>query len=537
MRNASKTALALALAATAGCSDFLSGPGIDTNPNAPNVLTRPGPLYIGAQGAQVVQFEGQLARNAAMYAQQVAGSSRQQVGFDRGQSAPSDIDTYFNAVYGSTRTVTGGGGLLDIKKMQQLARSLGDSTYLGIGKVYEGLVMGYAASIWGDIPYREAADSTNLTPAYDPQLQVYADVLAQLDSGINVFLPAAGPSNLGPNQDGAELVYAGRATAGLRAVYTEVAHSLKARYYMHLAETDASNYALALAEVGPPGVDNGGPGISSPANDFLWFHDNSPNGANIWHQFSFNRGDISPGAALVEILKRRIADGVEDDARLLFYFVPADPDADGTPDDFFGFRPGAAAGLQTTGGIYDGSGSPEGNFSFFGPIIDGNPGGSTDFRTPLITWAETQLIGAEAALATGNAGLAQQYLDAVRANRTFGIFEGSPVSFPALGSVPATLQSIIEEKYVTLFLNPEVWNDYKRTCLPALAPAPQANSSVPGTSPIPGRMPYGQTEINANSNSPSVSSAGGPITSTSQNPNDPTACPVLNYTSSTPLAN
>ena len=187
--------------------------------------------------------------------------------------------------------------------------------------------------------------------------------------------------------------------------------------------------------------------------------------------------------------------------------------------------------------MYNGSGSPvEGNVSGFGPIIDGGSP-STDFRTPLITWAETQLIGAEAALATGNAGLAQQYLDAVRANRTFGTFQGAPVTFPALGSVPATLQNIIEEKYVTLYLNPEVWNDYKRTCLPALAPAPPANSDVPGGSPVPGRMPYGQTEVNANPNTPTTNSVGVAVTSTGLNPNDPAACPVLNYASSTPLAN
>ena len=73
--------------------------------------------------------------------------------------------------------------------------------------------------------------------------------------------------------------------------------------------------------------------------------------------------------------------------------------------------------------------------------------------------------------------------------------------------------------------------------LAALAPAAAANSTTPGTNPIPGRIPYGQTEINANPNTPSSNSAGIPVTPTGQNPNDPNACPVLNYTSSTPLAN
>jgi starch-binding outer membrane protein, SusD/RagB family len=537
MRNACKTALAVVLATgLSGCSDFISGPGVTTNPNAVDQLTRPGPLYVGVQAAQVVQYEGQLARYAAMYTQQVSGNSRQQIGYDRGTTGPGDTDTYFGAVYGSTRTVTGGGGLLDIHKMQQIARRVNDSVYVGIGKVYEAITVGLAADMWGDIPYREAADSTNLTPQFDPQLQVYGDLLAQLDSAITIFLPASGPSNGGPPADGAELIYNDRGgdVDALRAVYTEVAHSLKARIYLHMAEVNPANYALALAEVGPPGVNNGGPGLSTPNNDFLWYHDGTPNGNNIWWQFMGARGDIGPGSALVEILKRRIAGGLEDAARLNFYFTPAE--AAGTPAAFFGFRPGGATNLATSAGIDNGNGSANGNYSGFGPIMDGGTE-PADFRTPMITWAETQLIGAEAALATSNPGLAQQYLDAVRANRTFGSYNGTRVTFPALGSVPATLQSVMEEKYVTLFLNPEVWNDYKRTCLPALAPAAPANSTTPGTSPIPGRIPYGQTEINANPNTPGTNSAGAPVTPTGQNPNDPTPCPVLNYTSSSPLAN
>jgi hypothetical protein len=510
-------ALAVILAAS-GCSGFLEGDGIGTDPNNPGGLKRPGPLLTGIEALQSIQFEGQLARNAAMYAQQVAGVSRQQIGYDRGNSSPADLDTYFNAVYGSSRILTGGGGLLDIRKTQQLARKINDSLYIGIAKVYEALVMGTAADIWGDVPYREAADSNILTPAFDPQLQVYQDVLVQLDSAITIYLAAQpGGTNLGPPQDAAEIIYGGRDAAGLAQVYTEVAHSLKARFYMHLAEADPTNYARALAEVPL--------GISSPANDMLWFHDQSPTGQSVWWQFQSARGDISPGAAIIEILKRRIAGGLEDDARLNYYFASGNGGT--TPSDFFGFRPGGATGLVVAPGVYDGT-APGGNYAGF-TFIDGfaSPG---DFRHPVITWAETQLIGAEAAFQAGGQAAAQPYLDAVRANRVYGSTGGQQVIFPPLGPVPATLQNIMEEKYLSLFLNIEVWNDYKRTCLPALAPAAPAGSNQPGTSPVPGRMPYGLTETNANPNMPVVSPNG-------RNSNDPNACPVLDYATSTPLGN
>ena len=530
MRQAFKVVMSLGLVLSgAGCSDYLSGPGVDRDPNNVLSLKKAGPVYIGIQAAAPPQREGQLARYAAMYTQQLAGVARQQADFDLYGAAASDIDTYFGAFYGASNVLTGGGGLLDIHKLQQLGRAAGDSLYIGIGKVYEAMYLGMAADMFGDIPYRQAADSTNLRPAFDPQLQVYADLQSQLDSAITIFLAAAGPTNLGPSTEAAvqaELIYQGRDAAGLRAVYTAVAHSLKARLFMHTAEVNPAAYALALAEVPL--------GIASPADDFLWFHDLTATGANIWWQFNSARaGDLAPGAALVEIEKRRIAAGVEDGVRLAFYFTPA-------TSGFFGYRPGGTTNMPTNGVIYNGNGDPgavlptDATYSGFGPSFDG-ASASSNFRQPEITYAETQLIGAEAAFQTGGQGAAQPFLDAERGNRTYG----GTVFGPAPGALPATLQNIMEEKYVALFLNPEVWNDYKRTCLPSLATAPvsTAPGSPPRPTPIAGRLPYGQSEENANPNLPSVNSAGQPVTSTGQNPNDPTPCPVLDYTASVPLAN
>ncbi len=525
MTHLSKLIAVVALAGLlGGCSDYLSGPGVGNDPNNIEKLVRPGPLYIGIQAAQAVQFQSQLARNAAMYVQQVAGNSRQQIGYDRYTIDPLTIDPYWTSVFGSSRVLNGGGGLLDIRKMQQLARTAGDSLYIGIGKVYEALVMGTAADIWGDVPYRQAADSTILTPAFDPQLQVYADLQTQLDSAITIYLPATGPTNLGPPQDNAELIFRGLDAAGLRATYLQVAHSLKARLYLHTAEVDPTSYAKALAEVPL--------GISSPANDFNWFADATPNGNNIWWQFMATRGDIGPGGAMIDVMKRRLAAGIADSAQLQFYFQPATNDS-GVVLGWAGFRPGGATNLQVAPGIDPGNGIVDpasgnpfySNFNFINPNTD--PG---DFRQPEITYDETQLIGAEAAFQTGGQGAAQPFLNAARANRVYGARGATPNTFPPLPPAPATLQNIMEEKYVDLFLNIEAWNDWKRTCLPALAPAPPAGSTTPGAAPIAGRLPYGITEINANPNTPHVSPTG-------QNPNDPNPCPVLNYTSSTPLAN
>ncbi|HSR92127.1 MAG TPA: hypothetical protein VLK88_12540, partial [Gemmatimonadales bacterium] len=49
---------------SAACDNFLTGPGIDQNPNGTTELSKPGPLYTSIQALQSVQFEGKLARSA-----------------------------------------------------------------------------------------------------------------------------------------------------------------------------------------------------------------------------------------------------------------------------------------------------------------------------------------------------------------------------------------------------------------------------------------------------------------------------------------
>ncbi|MEO8579534.1 MAG: SusD/RagB family nutrient-binding outer membrane lipoprotein, partial [Gemmatimonadales bacterium] len=80
--------------------------------------------------------------------------------------------------------------------------------------------------------------------------------------------------------------------------------------------------------------------------------------------------------------------------------------------------------------------------------------------------------------------------------------------------VVASLQTIMEEKYIALFQNIEVWNDWKRTCFPTLTPAL-------GKTRIPGRLYYGQTEEQTNPNTPPSSAQN---LFTVRNPNDPNPC-------------
>jgi hypothetical protein len=120
-----------------------------------------------------------------------------------------------------------------------------------------------------------------------------------------------------------------------------------------------------------------------------------------------------------------------------------------------------------------------------------------------VTYAENQLILAEAAwrLAGGGAAgnlAAQPYVN------------NEQDALGLSGLTVTGLETIMTEKYIVLFQNFEVWNDYRRTCLPALTPAA-------GSPSIPARVTYPLSERNANANIP----ADEPLT----NWNDPDPCP------------
>jgi hypothetical protein len=315
-----------------------------------------------------------------------------------------------------------------------------DKLYLGIAQTWEALLMDLASDVWGDIPYSEAV-TDSLHPKLDKQVDVHNALLALVDQGItNITAGGAGPGAI-------DLVYGGDKTK-----WAQAAHTLKARMYMHLAELDPANYAKALNETSS--------GIASAANDFTTYQSNTTGEANHWYQFRIQRGtDISAGKFLVDLMKQR------SDPRLTAYFSP-----------------GASAAGQILGA------TPGQEFDGAQAWLSGTRG-AADFRQPVLTFAENQLIRAEAQYRTNAEASALATLNGYRAG----------VGLPATSGLSGAplLTAIMEEKYVALFQNPELWNDYRRTCYPNLTPAA-------GTF-IPARLVYGTDERRANPNIPSPS--------------------------------
>ena len=432
MRLRNSVALAAIMVAgfvSGSCSDsYFEGPRLNENPNKPSTAAAD-QQFVGFQAFTFYVLTGDVNRVISLWMQQMAGTGRQWAGYD--QYTVTENDFTMGAFYAQ-------GGFLDIRGVQSKVQD--DKLYLGIAQTWEALLMDLTSDVWGDIPYSQAISDV-LHPELDKQVAVHNALIALVDQGLtNITGGGTGPN-------AADLVYGGDQTK-----WTEAAHTLKARLYMHLAETDAANYAKALTETDA--------GISSAANDFTTYQSGTTGEANHWFQFRIQRGtDISAGKHLVDLMKQR------SDPRLTAYFAP-----------------GPSAGGQIIG-------APPGQEFNGTQAWLSETRGAAEFRQPILTFAENQLIRAEAQYRTGAEPAALATLNAYRVS--VGLAEKNGLAGAAL------LTAIMEEKYVALFQNTEVWNDYRRTCYPNLTPA-SGNF-------IPARLVYGTDERRANPNIPSPS--------------------------------
>ena len=487
----------------AACHD-LAGPAI--HPVAPDTATvrQLMETYQSLENDQMQEWESTLGMPVGLYTQQIAGIAAQPQQFDLYQFLAVDADPGFQSIVTSVSNA---------RTLQTLGRKINDSLWVGVGKVWEAAAAGDAASIWGAIPYTQAFDRAHFPdPQFDPQLTVYQIVNAQLDSAIRVYLAVRPGMHRGP--DTAELIYRGQPPESLATIYTEVAHTLRARYALHQAGGNPAYYALALQEAQQ--------GVSDSRHDWNWYNDGTEPQNNAMYNLvtGHSAGQLAPSSTLINLMHQRIAEGLDaNQDRLDFYFVSTANGGLGSCDTTCaGFRPGGDAAEP------GGAGTSDFNLLNYG----------TGFRQPYITWTETQLIVAEAALATGNALLAQRALTAVRTHEVYGadvsgdrlasgaVACNGPCLFAEQQPVPATLRNIIEEKYIDLFLSAEVWSDYRRTCLPYIAAAPATvTDSVPRDGGLPERFPYGQT-IAADPNTPNV----GPD---AHNADSPRVCPSYSF--------
>jgi hypothetical protein len=337
--------------------------------------------------------------------------------------------------------------LNNLDVMEEKATEAGASHYLGIVKVMQAYNLSLATHAWENIPWSNAFEDGEFSPSYDTQEQIYSDIQTLLNDGIAELQKST--SGDGPGSD--DLIYGGDISKWIKTAY-----ALKARNAIHLTGKGAVSAANnALSALSNAYTDN--------ADDFQVAYNTDKN-LNPWHTSGYlaaQTGNPAPDHAdqLVDMMNGETYP--EEDPRLPI--------------------------IASNGGDAEYYGSESGNHGVNGDAPDNSSNTAFSDETfhsradaPIImmTYAEMKFIEAEAAFLRDNGGDAtatgasQQaydaYMDGIQANMDkLGVSESERddyMSEPSVDVGPGnlTMELIMKEKFKALFLNPEVYNDYRR---------------------------------------------------------------------------
>jgi starch-binding outer membrane protein, SusD/RagB family len=411
------------------CEKYSAGLNVDPN----NFTDAPGESIIGqANLTWVLISEGEAARMSGIFSDQFTGFSNQFVNFEVYDVKSADFNGIWNSNYS--------GGIAQTRIVQEKATALGNARLLGVAQIVEAVMAAELASLFGDVPFSQSAQPVAFpNPKFDTQLEVLAAAQILLSKGIE---------NVGDAR--VADFYGSPVFVSNAALWSEVAHSLKARYYMITKE-----YTKARSEAKL--------GISTVDRSLMSFHSTVAGQGNLFYQFGIEqRGGYL--TATRSYLRKMLNLSDNTVGRVLF-----------TPGDEVRFKH-----------YFQGNELNYGVTGYFGQ--------ANSF--PIVDWYENQFILAEAELRLGNEVAARTAFNAVRA----ALAKKYNASFPEVQIGGNTLLKVIlEEKYVTMIGSPQVYNDLRRTNNLLNVPI---KSSLAKT--IPQRFLYPEVEINTNKSFPGV---------------------------------
>jgi hypothetical protein len=408
-------------------------PKMNVDPNNPTNVAMP-QLVAPIEANLAYITGGEIARWDCVWMQQIAGI--------QSQSAENDIYTL-----GESDATNAWSynlycpGMISTKILIDKATASNSPHFAGIGKILMAYHLGVTTDQWGDIPYSDAFNGLKLEfqPKYDTQEQIYATIFKLLDEAIADL--GASSSVFSPDVE--DLIYSGDLSK-----WTKTAYALKARYNLHLAKRNGSSaYSNAMAAVANS--------YTSNDDDFKFVFGTAYNNSNPIYQSEQERtGYYSASATYMDMLS------AVNDPRKEVYF-------DGT----VGSKPG----------------EPDANAAVIGAAY-----ASSESPVYLISYAEIKFIEAESRFKLNAADplAVTAYNDGLKASlEREGVYDDAWFNTNKITQANISLEKIMNQKYLSSFLQIETWSDWRRTGFPTLA---LATGAV--TPEIPRRLPYPDSE-------------------------------------------
>jgi hypothetical protein len=409
------------------------------------------------------------------------------------------------------------GNITNYNNIQNAAAAKGAGVYEGIARIMKAHNFGLLVDIFGNIPYNDALKGVdNLIPKYSKGIDVYKDLLLQLDTAIiRLKTPATNNADKNPEIAKFDLAYAGNT-----ANWIKVANTLKLRLIIHAADVPGFPVATEYAKI----VANAGGFLGAGENLQINPGYTSAKPNPYYRQYVTNEGGTAaPGGDVTKASAYAIGPlGTNPAGAGGIYGYNGDPRA-------ARFYVAGALGLrgipygEVSGANTDNIGSNLASLGGPGLV----PAGAAS-RAWIMTSVESLFLQAEAKernIISGGAGTASAQLTAAinesfvwlgltatqAASYVSGNFPSADVNYGVTAGIPASgpqagLYTIIHQKWYALnAIAPyEVWTDYRRTDITLGVstgfPAGPPLSVIPSrtSNKIPVRMLYPQTEYNFN---------------------------------------
>jgi hypothetical protein len=407
------------------------------NENIVNILDG----YLYASQLNMASFIGGYSGvYSCMFTQQISGVSGAMFNIERYNIDSEDTNEMWNYYFSNI--------LKNLKLLIINAEKNNFKKYAGMGKVLMAQSFGVGTDIWGDLPVSNFInEDVDSYPEFNSQEEVYQKIFDLLDNAISDF-------NESMNQyyEISNDVY----FHGNLSQWIKFANFLKLKYSLRVSTEigwnnifDLTQLSLFVSSSDSLVIDY--KLLNYPSSPFYFFSNSYPN-------------QLKAGSNLINLLIDK------SDPRLIVYF-----------------------GLNADG-YYSGSAPGSENISA-SPI-------ASKYNSPyapytLASYTEQMFIEAEVFFMNGlSADAINSYNEGLKSSLIKNkVYNESWYNANKLTN-EITLEQIMTAKYIALFLNPEVWTDWRRTGFPSLTVA--ENNFTEGN--IPRRLPYPSEEYRLNPN-------------------------------------
>lgn len=318
--------------------------------------------------------------------------------------------------------------LVNLATLEDLANEKNAPNYVAISKILTAVNVGLLTDTWEDAPFTEALQgSENVTPVFDTQESMYAEIQALLDEAIDKI--ELNDQEFVPGND--DIIYFGD-----MAKWKKLAHSLKARYMLHLSNHNPDWNAI-LTEANN--------GFTSNDDDFQMNY--YAEYSNPWYQSVAKKINesiftLAHAEYFINQMNGETYPGLIDPRLPLIADNDGELDYNGLAqwitDDTYNCLPTESSF----------------NMSATSAII-------------MMSYAELNFIKAEADLNTNPGNAYTAYIEGIQANmdklEVDSVLANTYLTDPLVANTGTVdLQHIMKEKYIATYLNPETWVDMRR---------------------------------------------------------------------------